>query len=92
MNDAFREITGRTAKLKPESFDLSVLPDDVGEGPSWITRPDGIVERDAPREGKAIAYSEIISGESLWRRLEEEDGSKKNKIDRDREWKLVHGR
>ena len=41
MNDAFREITGRTAKLKPESFDLSVLPDDVGEGPRWITRPDG---------------------------------------------------
>ena len=33
MNDAFREITGRTAKLKPESFDLSVLPDDVGDGP-----------------------------------------------------------
>ena len=28
MNDAFREITGCTAMLKPESFDLSVLPDD----------------------------------------------------------------
>ena len=91
MNDAFREITGRTAKLKPESFDLSVLPDDVGDGPRWITRPDGVVERDGPREGKAIAYSKIVSGESLWRRLEE-DGSKKNKIDRDREWKSVHGR
>jgi hypothetical protein len=92
MNEAFREITGHSAKLKPESFDLSVLPDDVGEGPHWITRPGGDVERDAIREGKAIAYSEIVSGESLWRRLEEEDGSKKNKIDRDREWKLVHCR
>ena len=29
MNDAFREITGCTAMLKPESFDLSVLPDDA---------------------------------------------------------------
>jgi hypothetical protein len=92
MNEAFREVTGCTARLKPESFDLSVLPDAVGDGPHWITRPDGDTERDAPMMGKAIAYSEIVSGESLWRRLEEEDGCKKNKIDREREWKLVHGR
>ena len=92
MNDAFREITGRTAKLKPESFDLSVLPDDVGDGPRWITRPDGIVERDAPMEGKAIAYSEIISGESLWDRIGENARNKLNKKMREEEWKLVHGR
>jgi DNA-binding transcriptional LysR family regulator len=71
MNDSFREITGCSAKLKPESFDLSVLPEDVGDGPRpldfgaktrWITRPDGTVERDAIREGKAIAYSGHFGG------------------------------
>ena len=56
MNDAFREITGCTAKLKPESFDLSVLPEAVGDGPSWISRPDGSIERDDSqgRQGHSV--------------------------------------
>jgi hypothetical protein len=92
MNEAFREVTGRTAKLKPESFDLSVLPGDVGDGPRWITRPDGDVERDDPMMGKAIAYSEIVSGESLWDRIGVNAQKKLNKKMREEEWKLVHGR
>ena len=91
MNDAFREITGHSARIKPESFDLSVLPDDVGDGPHWITRPDGNTERDASRVGKATSYSQIISGMSLWRRLVKEECIKKNKINRDKEWELSRG-
>ncbi|MEJ2240263.1 MAG: hypothetical protein P8X82_18385 [Gemmatimonadales bacterium] len=91
MNDSFREITGHTANSTPESFDLSVRPDDVSSEPHWIMRPDGIVERDAPRMGKAIAYSEIMLGPSLWERLEQEESGRKNKIQRWKEWLLAHG-
>ena len=93
MNEAFREVTGHTARLKPESFDLSVLLDGVGEGVHWITAPfpNGTVERDTPVIGKATSYSEVISCRSLWNRLEEDKIRKKNKIERDREWELVHG-
>ena len=90
MNDAFREVTGCTAKLKPESFDLSVLPDDVGDGPHWITRTDGSIEKDTPREGKATAYSQIVSGTSLWRIIEEGTHKKRNRMMRDEEWKTAH--
>jgi len=92
MNDSFREITGCTAMLKPESFDLSVLPDGVGDGPHWITRPDGSSEKDTRREGKATAYSQIVPGTSLWRILEEGTHKKRNKMMRDEEWKTAHGR
>ena len=92
MNDSFREITGCTAMLKPESFDLSVLPDGVGDGPHWITRPDGSIEMDTHREGKATAYSQIVSGTSLRRILEEGTHKKRNKMMRDEEWKTAHGR
>ena len=92
MNDSFREVTGHTAGMKPESFDLSVLPDAVGDGPRWITRPDGSIERDAHREGKATAYSQIVCGTSLWRILEEGTQKKRNRIERDEEWKTAHDR
>jgi hypothetical protein len=92
MNEASREITGHTAKIKPESFDLSLLHhDDDNNGAHWTTRPDGNVERDTPMAGKAIDYSEVILGRSLWHRLEQDKVRKTNTIERDREWQLAHG-
>ena len=90
MNDSFEEVTGHSARLKPESFDLSVLPECVIDGPHWITRPDGSIERDTPREGKAVSYSQIVSGTSLWRIIEEGTQKKRNRVMRDEEWKTAH--
>jgi hypothetical protein len=86
MNEAFREVTGRTTKIKPEAFDLSVLPHAGEYGTYFIRRPDGTVELNCPLEGKAISFSplhpELPEGSKY---------SKKNKARRDWEWKLAHG-
>lgn len=91
MNDAFLEVTGYKAVIKPETFDLSVLHNAGNNKPHWITRSDGTVERDGPLEGKAKTYSEVISGPALWEAMENDTGKKKNKALRDKEWWVVHG-
>ena len=87
MNEAFREITGRSARIKPETFDLSVLPH-AGEYETYfIRRTDGSVELNGPLEGKAISFSplhpELPAGRAY---------SKKNKEKRAREWEEAHGK
>jgi hypothetical protein len=91
INHDGRIITGRTARIKPESFDLAVLPDAGDAGPRWVTRPDGTVERDGPLEGKAVSYSRVFSGPSLWRSLEVGTQKKGNRNKRKEEWVSVHG-
>jgi hypothetical protein len=91
MDNAFLEITGHNAKIKPEAFDLSVLPDAGNVKPYWVTRPGGNVERDGTLEGKATSFSQAVSGADLWGMVEK-DAEKKNKDARDKEWKAVHGR
>ena len=66
MNDAFSEVTGHTAVIKPETFDLSVIPDAGKHKPHWSTRSDGTVERDGTLEGKAAAFSQIVSGAAIY--------------------------
>jgi hypothetical protein len=90
-NEAFREVTGHSAGIKPESFDLSLLSRTGRGGPRWVTRSDGTVERDGPLEGSATSYSEIVSGASVLDRLVEDMERKNRKKLRDKEWKLVHG-
>jgi hypothetical protein len=91
MNRAFKEVTGHNAKIKPETFDMSVLPDAGKHRPYWIERPDGNVERDGPLEGKATSFSRAVSGSALWEMVAEDTQNKKNKNMRDKEWKAVHG-
>jgi hypothetical protein len=91
MNRAFQEVTGHNAKIKPETFDLSVLPDAGKNTPYWVTRSDGSVERDGMLEGKSTSFSQIVTKTALWGRLEKSAENKTNKTKRDKEWKLVHG-
>jgi hypothetical protein len=91
MNEAFSEITRHNAKIKPEAFDLSVLPDAGNVKPYWVTRSDGYVERDDPLEGKATSFSRAVSGSALWGMVAKDTEKKKNKNARDKEWKAVHG-
>lgn len=86
MNEAFREVTGHIAKIKPEAFDLSVLPHAKEYKTYFIRRPDGEVELNGPLEGKAISFSplypELPAGSKF---------SKEYKVRREKEWKAVHG-
>lgn len=92
MNEAFMEVTGHEVKIKPEAYDLSVFNVTGNHDTHWVTRPDGTVERDAPIEGKATAFSRALSsGPAIWDIMLEESNNKKNKTIRDREWKVVHG-
>jgi hypothetical protein len=91
MDAAFSEVTGHNAKIKPETFDLSVLDNAGIDEPHWVTRSDGNVERDGPLEGKATSFSRVVSGEDLWGKVVEAVEKKRNKNMRDKEWKLVHG-
>ena len=91
MDEAFSEVTGYTAKIKPETFDLSILTDAGIVEPHWVTRSDGTVERDGTLEGKATSFSQAISGPALWGKVVEAAEKKENKNRRDKEWKAVHG-
>lgn len=91
MNEAFEEITGQSANIKPETFDLSVLQKEGNNRPYWITRSDGTVEMEGEIEGKATAYDEIISsGPALWESLEDDSVARKIKNEREAEWQLAH--
>lgn len=89
MNEAFYEVTGHKPKIKPETFDISVL-DNEG-APHWITRSDGTIERNGIMEGKATSFSIIPSVADLWGAIEGASEKKKRKELRDREWESVHG-
>jgi hypothetical protein len=91
MNDAFSEVTGYTAKIKPESFNMSVLPDAGKHEPYWITRPDGTVEKNSPIEGEATSFSQIVTGQDIWNMIVNAEEKKKNKIMREKKWKSAHG-
>jgi hypothetical protein len=92
MNEAFTEVTEHEVKIKPEAYDLSVFNVTGNHDTHWVTRPDGIVERDGPIEGKATGFSRALStGSAIWDIMLEESKNKKNKTKRDREWKVVHG-
>jgi len=66
MKKSFREVTDAATMIKPESFNLSVLDNDKGDD-YWITRLDNTQQFNGPLEGKAIAYAQAISKESLWK-------------------------
>ena len=91
MNEAFTEVTGFNADIKPETFDLSVLPDAGKIKPYWITRSDGHVEQDGTVEGKATSFSRAVTGSDLLGMIVDAEEKKKNTARRDREWKSAHG-
>jgi hypothetical protein len=72
MDQAFMEITGHKANIKPESFDLSVFPDAGIIKPYWVTRPDGTVEQDKSIEGEATSFSQAVIGADLWGMIEKD--------------------
>jgi hypothetical protein len=87
MNETFREVTGRSARIKPEAFDLSVLPH-AGECATYfIRRPDGTIELNGPLEGKAIGFSTLHPDLPPGCKH-----SKRNKEKRAEEWKKAHGK
>jgi hypothetical protein len=90
MNEAFSEVTGYTAKIKPESFDVSVLPDAGKYRPYWVTRPDGNVEREGTLKGKVTSFSQILTGQDIWNKVVDAEENKKNKTMREKEWKYAH--
>ena len=69
MNEAFLEVTGYATKIKPETFDLSVLNITGNHDAHWVTRPDGTVERDGRIEGKTTGFSRALSGSTAWEML-----------------------
>jgi hypothetical protein len=91
MNEAFKEVTGHNANIKPETFDLSVLPDTGKNKPYWVTRSDGNTEKNGTLEGKATSFSQALSGTALQERLATAVDKKQNKIRRDKEWRAAHG-
>ena len=92
MNEAFKDVTGHTAGIKPETFDVAMIADAWNDAPYWITRSDGTVERDGRIEGKATSFSQVHTKESLWERIEEDAYRKTRKNRRDEEWELAHGK
>jgi hypothetical protein len=86
------EVIGHTTYIKPETFDLAVVPHAGEYSTYFIRRPDGKVELNGPLEGEALSlspwYPDRLARDAC---KVQAKYSKKNKKKRDREWKLTHG-
>lgn len=92
MHEAIMEVIGHTTYIKPETFDLSVMPHAREYGTYFIRRPDRSVELNGPLEGDALSLSPWYPDRKAQDSCEvHAKYTKKNKERRDREWKSVHG-
>lgn len=89
MLDSFKEITGHSVNVKPETFNLSIL-DNAGQHPYWITRKDGASERDGSLEGKAISYSTLPNKHTLEKLLREDTLYKNYRNTINKDWNAVY--
>ncbi len=90
MFDAFHEVTGQPATVRPETFNLSIIEDVGQHSPYWVTHPDGTTTCNGPLEGKATAYSTVHNKVALWKGLTEDTIHKTIRDTVYSEWKVVH--
>jgi hypothetical protein len=90
MLDAFHEVTGQSAKVKAETFNLSIIDDAGQHAPYWITNSDNTTEMNGPLEGKAITYSAALNKQAIEKHLIEDAVYKTKRDTIVSEWKVAH--
>ncbi len=90
MLEVFEEVTGHQVKVKPETFNLSII-DCLGQiTPYWIAYSDNHYERNGHKQGKATAYSVMLNKQALQKQLHEDTFNKTIRDTVNNEWKSVN--